>query len=71
MPTADLLTIKLLLNIVMSTHRAKFMNMDIKNSYLSTPLKWYEYLKLKIDNIPDDVQQQYGLRKKVTSEGWV
>ena len=45
--------------------------MDIKNYYLYIPLKWYEYLRLKINNIPEDIQQQYELRKKVTSEGRV
>ena len=54
MLTADLLSIKLLLNSVISTPNAKFMTMDIKNFYLNTPLKWYEYLLLKLDNIPEN-----------------
>ena len=36
-PTADLLAIKLLLNSIISTPRAKFMTMNIKNFYLNTP----------------------------------
>ena len=35
-PTADMLTVKLLLNSVMSTKGAKFMSIDIKNFYLNT-----------------------------------
>ena len=45
--------------------------MDIKNFYLNTPLKQYEYPRLKINDIPKDVQQQYESRKTMTSEGWV
>ena len=47
------------------------MTMGIKKFYLNTPLKRYEYLRLKINDIPEDIQQQYELRKKATSEGWV
>ena len=56
-PTADLLTIKILLNSVISTPTAKFMTIDIKMFYLNTPLKRYEY------HIPEDVQHQYDLQK--------
>ena len=38
-PIADLLTARLLLNSIISTPKAKFMTMDIKNFYLNTPLK--------------------------------
>ena len=37
MPTADLLTIKLLLNSIMSVPKAKFMTMDIKFFYYNAP----------------------------------
>jgi hypothetical protein len=43
-PTADLLTIKLLINSTISTMGAKFTTMDIKNFYLNTPMAWYEYM---------------------------
>ena len=46
-PTADLLTVKHLLNSTISTPGAKFMTLDIKDFYLNTPLKRYEYLRLK------------------------
>ena len=45
-PTADLLTVKLLLNSVVSTAGAEFMTLDIKNFYLCTPLERYEYLRM-------------------------
>ena len=59
------------MNSVILTSNAKFMTMDIKNFYLIIPSKWYEYLRLKIDAIPEDVQKQYELQKKVTGERWV
>jgi hypothetical protein len=37
-PTADLLTVKLLINSVISTPGARFFTMDIKNFYLCTPM---------------------------------
>jgi hypothetical protein len=37
-PTANLLTIKLLINSVISTPGARFFTMDIKNFYLCTPM---------------------------------
>jgi len=42
-PTADLITVKLLFNSIISTPNAKFMYIDIKDFYLCTPMKWYEY----------------------------
>ena len=36
-PTADMLTVKLLLNSVISTKDARFMTIDIKDFYLNTP----------------------------------
>ena len=62
--TADLLTTKLLLNSVISTEGARFMTLDIKNFYLGTPLKKYEYLRLKMSDLPDDVIEEYNLRPK-------
>jgi hypothetical protein len=41
-PTADLLTVKLLFNSVISTPQAKFMCIDIKDFYLCTPMECYE-----------------------------
>ena len=57
--TAD--TTKLILNSVVSTPDAKFMTLDVKNFYLNTPLKRYEYLRIPINLIPKEVIQQYQL----------
>ena len=47
-----------LLNSVISTKGAKIMMMKIKKIYLNTPLKWYEYLHLKLVDILPDVAEQ-------------
>lgn len=46
-PTADMTTSKLLINSVISTMGAEFMTADIKNFYLCTPLKRFEYMRQK------------------------
>ena len=62
-PTADLLTVKLLLNSVISTKGAKFCSVDIKNFYLCTPLKRYEYVRMHISDFTEDVIKQYKLKE--------
>jgi len=58
-PTADLLTVKLLLDSVISTAHAKFMTIDIKDFYLMTPMDCYEYFKMKLDLFPEDIVEEY------------
>ena len=60
-PTADITTVKILLNSVVSTRKAKFCVLDLKNFFLNTPLARYEYMWIPIKSIPDDVIQQYNL----------
>jgi hypothetical protein len=60
-PTADLLTIKLLFNSIISTDNAKFMTIDIKDFYLMTPMKRYEYFHVKINLFPQDINNEYNL----------
>ncbi len=43
-PTANLLTLKILINSIISTAGAKFMTMDYKDFYLNTPMASYEYM---------------------------
>ena len=70
-PTCDMLTVKLLLNSVISTLGAKFFTVDIKNFYLMTPLPRHEFLRLKLSDMPDNVIEHYGLKAKATPDGYV
>ena len=56
--TADLLTVKLLLNSAISTLGANFMNIDIKNFYLMTSLDCHKYMKMEMENFLEDGIQQ-------------
>ncbi len=69
-PTADLLTIKLLINSIVHPN-AKFMTMDIKDFYLNTPMTRFEYMRLKMSNMPEDVIEHYNLQAIVTPDGFV
>jgi len=68
-PTADLLTVKLLLNSIISTTNAKFMTLDIKDFYLMTPMKRYEYFRMKLDLFSQDIIDEYDLMSKVDQNG--
>jgi len=70
-PTADLLLAKIMFNSVVSTKNAKFMTLDIGNFYLNTPLKRYEYVRLKLTDIPEEIIVQYNLRAMATPDGYV
>ena len=62
-PTADLITAKLIFNSVLSTKNVKFMCAEIANFYLHNPMNRYDYMKLPLDIIPEEIIQQYNLRK--------
>jgi hypothetical protein len=70
-PTANLLTVKLLLNsiIIISTPNAKFMTLDLKDFHLMTPMKRYEYFCMKLDLFPQDIIDEYNLTSKVDHNG--
>jgi hypothetical protein len=70
-PTADLLTVKLLLNSIISTPNAKFMTMDIKDFYLNTPMARYEYMRLRLSDMPEYVIAHYKLNEIATPEGYI
>ena len=63
-----MLLVKIMLNSVISTPGAKFMSIDIKNFYLATPMDRYEYLKLKLCDIPAEIINEYGLRNIATPD---
>ena len=45
--------------------------MDLKDFYLNTPMDRPEFLRMKLDNFPEDVIKQYGLMDKVDAKGFV
>jgi hypothetical protein len=63
--TADLTTAKILFNSILSTPDAKHMTIDIKNFYLNTPMKSFEYMRIPVSHIPADIMDLYNLHDKV------
>lgn len=39
------------------------MSIEIKNFYLGTPMKEYEYMKIKYDLIPQEIKDKYNIQK--------
>jgi hypothetical protein len=64
-PMADLLTVKILLNSIISTPKAKFMTIDIKDFYLNKPMERYEYFCMMLELFLKDVIDEYDLCNKV------
>ena len=60
-PTAYLITDKLVLNSLLSTKKSKFVCADMANFYLSNPMNRYEYMKLSLDIIQEEIIQKYNL----------
>ncbi len=65
MRTADIATSKLHWGSILSTQQAKYMCLDLKNFYLSAPLKRYEYMRIPIGMFPAWIVAQYDLLHKV------
>ena len=66
-PAATLLETKLLVNSVISDSDkgARFCSMDLKDHFLATPMKEYEYMRIPYRLIPQDIREQYQLESKV------
>jgi hypothetical protein len=51
----------MLFNSTISTPRARFLIIDIKNFYLNTPLERYKYMVVMMASLPQEVIKEYGL----------
>ena len=69
--TAGLELIKMHWNSVLSTNKAKYMTMDISNMYLNTPLDRFEYMRMPLTDIPQEIIDEYNLSDLVTPHGWI
>jgi hypothetical protein len=68
---ADMTLVKTFLNSIISTRGAKCVMLDAKDFYLNTPMALYEYMRLKLTNIPEEIIIEYNLRKIPTEDGYV
>jgi hypothetical protein len=63
--------VKTLLNSVISTKGAKCVMLDVKDFYLNTPMKQYEYMHIKITDIPKKVINEYKMSEIATDDGYI
>jgi hypothetical protein len=63
--TADIVSSKILWNSVISTKDAHVAGADIRNMYLKAPLDQFDYIKILIALLPQDIIQHYQLQEKV------
>ena len=68
--TADMVSVKILMNVLASTAGARFMTADIKDFYLGTPMERKEYMKIKIDQFPEEARALY-IREELVKDGHV
>ena len=47
------------------------MSLDIKKFYLNMPMSRYQYVCIRINDVPKEIIKQYNLREKIDSEGYV
>ncbi len=66
---ANLITVKILLNSIISMPNEKFMTIYIKDFFLNTPMECYEYFRMKPALFPKDVIDEYNLCNKVDTNG--
>ena len=59
-----------MIDSVLSRRWAKFANFDIKKLYLCTPLNLFEYVWIKLSDIPQELIDEYDLLNFVR-DGWV
>jgi hypothetical protein len=66
-PTASLLETKILVNSVISdAHKgARFMSLDLKDFFLSTPMGTAEYMRIPVRYLPQDIIDKYNLATKL------
>ena len=67
---ASLTLVKSHLNSTISTKNARYVTLDIKDYYYSTPIEKYEYMRLSLDIILQEIIQQYDLCR-LAKDGWV
>ena len=60
-PMEDINTSKIIINSTISTPGERYMCYDIKHFYLGTPFIRYEYIKIHIDILPEDIIMEYNL----------
>ena len=59
--TADLTTVKILINKTISDPQQQAVAIDIKDFYINNDLPKKEYIRIPVNIIPEDIYKQYNL----------
>lgn len=62
---------KMVFNSIVSTPDAKFIIINISNTYLNTPLQKYQYMQFAISMVHQEVIDHYNLQNTVTEDRWI
>ena len=60
-PAATLLEAKIIFNIDISTPGSRFIGAFIKDYFLCSPMECFEYIKIPLCWIPEEIRTQYNL----------
>ena len=60
-PTVSLELVKQMINSVLSRQNARFAAFDIKKIYLDTPMEKLEYVRVNLEDIPQEFIEEYQL----------
>ena len=69
--TAEITTVKALINSTLSKPKGKFCCFDVKNFYLGTPMDRPEYARVHRTDIPQEIIDAYNLEDKFDEKGYV
>ena len=69
--TAGLETIKIHWNNVLSALGAKWTGVDMYSMYLNTPLDRYEYMRIRLCDIPQEIIDEYNMNEIVAVDDYI
>ena len=64
-PTVKMMKVKMHLKSVILTKGAQYCTIDLKDFYLNAPMKWPEYMWMKLKDLPQEFLDLHHLNKIV------
>jgi hypothetical protein len=68
-PTVNMVTVKLHLNSIISTKKACYCTIDLKNFYINMPMDQPEFMHMKLSNLPPNFVKIYNLTNLANNNG--
>ena len=67
-PVTELVTVNFNLNITISYVNIIYVTVDIKYYYHVTPMNYFEYMRIQVKHIPQNIVDQYNFRDLIVSD---